>query len=282
MKPRALCSQKKNMRRKSTIRRQKRVIFLPHRLILVYRLLNHQPLRSWLCVNVPQNIRSHRGKQNVCALTAHRLLTGVLELVVRRSTLDFLVIKRAPNVAYTRQPPCVRPGRRLHGSTSCTVTPSFCRTPRRGSFQWCEPNITLLILFPTYFARHVHYSGRKRQTSTGQDALLMALPSRPATAVPCPGPAQHPLIKQPEACVRVCTNHKPTSLGVIIHKLAQCASRRNRPQHNRRAVTPSWMHNVAIPTSSLAASKTPSCAAHLRSEERRVGKECRSRWSPYH
>ena len=24
------------------------------------------------------------------------------------------------------------------------------------------------------------------------------------------------------------------------------------------------------------------CQAHLRSEERRVGKECRSRWSPYH
>ena len=24
------------------------------------------------------------------------------------------------------------------------------------------------------------------------------------------------------------------------------------------------------------------CAAHRRSEERRVGKECRSRWSPYH
>ena len=24
------------------------------------------------------------------------------------------------------------------------------------------------------------------------------------------------------------------------------------------------------------------CAAGLRSEERRVGKECRSRWSPYH
>src|SRR2546426_12654946 len=26
----------------------------------------------------------------------------------------------------------------------------------------------------------------------------------------------------------------------------------------------------------------PSFEAHLRSEERRVGKECRSRWSPYH
>ena len=24
------------------------------------------------------------------------------------------------------------------------------------------------------------------------------------------------------------------------------------------------------------------CNYHLRSEERRVGKECRSRWSPYH
>ena len=24
------------------------------------------------------------------------------------------------------------------------------------------------------------------------------------------------------------------------------------------------------------------CAACIRSEERRVGKECRSRWSPYH
>ena len=27
---------------------------------------------------------------------------------------------------------------------------------------------------------------------------------------------------------------------------------------------------------------TPEEANHLRSEERRVGKECRSRWSPYH
>ena len=32
--------------------------------------------------------------------------------------------------------------------------------------------------------------------------------------------------------------------------------------------------------SAVAAKKTP--ATVLRSEERRVGKECRSRWSPYH
>ena len=32
----------------------------------------------------------------------------------------------------------------------------------------------------------------------------------------------------------------------------------------------------------LAAGASPTMAHHPRSEERRVGKECRSRWSPYH
>ena len=33
----------------------------------------------------------------------------------------------------------------------------------------------------------------------------------------------------------------------------------------------------------MQSSDTPSAAVHeMRSEERRVGKECRSRWSPYH
>src|SRR5258708_35027016 len=31
-----------------------------------------------------------------------------------------------------------------------------------------------------------------------------------------------------------------------------------------------------------ASGKTACGTCHLRSEERRVGKECRSRWSPYH
>src|SRR2546426_8763621 len=33
---------------------------------------------------------------------------------------------------------------------------------------------------------------------------------------------------------------------------------------------------------SKAYCSAPSGSAHSRSEERRVGKECRSRWSPYH
>ena len=32
----------------------------------------------------------------------------------------------------------------------------------------------------------------------------------------------------------------------------------------------------------VSTAQRPSCLAGLRSEERRVGKECRSRWSPYH
>ena len=43
---------------------------------------------------------------------------------------------------------------------------------------------------------------------------------------------------------------------------------------------------IEIALSQLAYSYTPysdfKVGAALRSEERRVGKECRSRWSPYH
>ena len=35
-------------------------------------------------------------------------------------------------------------------------------------------------------------------------------------------------------------------------------------------------------TTSFAKNMFPVCPVQLRSEERRVGKECRSRWSPYH
>ena len=37
------------------------------------------------------------------------------------------------------------------------------------------------------------------------------------------------------------------------------------------------MHDMDLPESLLAVAR-----AGARSEERRVGKECRSRWSPYH
>src|SRR5947209_20377565 len=44
-----------------------------------------------------------------------------------------------------------------------------------------------------------------------------------------------------------------------------------------------WGLSGSVPALSLSmALTTVSTAARARSEERRVGKECRSRWSPYH
>ena len=39
---------------------------------------------------------------------------------------------------------------------------------------------------------------------------------------------------------------------------------------------------VWVNTTTVRVEATPDCVAQMRSEERRVGKECRSRWSPYH
>ena len=40
--------------------------------------------------------------------------------------------------------------------------------------------------------------------------------------------------------------------------------------------------SCGTPTSPVAVTPGPAPTIQLRSEERRVGKECRSRWSPYH
>ena len=39
---------------------------------------------------------------------------------------------------------------------------------------------------------------------------------------------------------------------------------------------------LSPPDTTIQISETEELASYLRSEERRVGKECRSRWSPYH
>ena len=46
--------------------------------------------------------------------------------------------------------------------------------------------------------------------------------------------------------------------------------------------TPSRLKRLLPITLPTAMSRSPRRAAISRSEERRVGKECRSRWSPYH
>ena len=50
-----------------------------------------------------------------------------------------------------------------------------------------------------------------------------------------------------------------------------------RAADNKRRYAPGWVHSTC-----LLRGFPKGAAPHLRSEERRVGKECRSRWSPYH
>ena len=43
-----------------------------------------------------------------------------------------------------------------------------------------------------------------------------------------------------------------------------------------------WLPIAALAACAVLAISIPLAVRNLRSEERRVGKECRSRWSPYH
>src|SRR2546427_8537785 len=52
--------------------------------------------------------------------------------------------------------------------------------------------------------------------------------------------------------------------------------------------TTGWIHRTSLKARSVAMGsgvayeRIDDAGLHIRSEERRVGKECRSRWSPYH
>src|SRR2546430_16197883 len=48
------------------------------------------------------------------------------------------------------------------------------------------------------------------------------------------------------------------------------------------AIAPSLVQILSPGPVILAIEAATDCSATVRSEERRVGKECRSRWSPYH
>src|SRR3989449_9898648 len=81
-----------------------------------------------------------------------------------------------------------------------------------------------------------------------------------------------------------------TALSTSRRESAEAASRRfgvplafdnhqdlvNRADLDVVAITVKVPHHFELATAALTAGKS------VRSEERRVGKECRSRWSPYH
>ena len=80
--------------------------------------------------------------------------------------------------------------------------------------------------------------------------------------------------------------------GLILHKVEETGARPvgiwlthahvdhvlGVPAVAQQTGAPVWLHPADRPLYDAAADQ----AAWFRSEERRVGKECRSRWSPYH
>src|SRR3989454_12279264 len=80
-------------------------------------------------------------------------------------------------------------------------------------------------------------------------------------------------------CRRGITTHcrRRRVLGIVAHDGA-FAEYLSLPLHNLHPVPDSGTDEQAVFTEPLAAA----CEILERSEERRVGKECRSRWSPYH
>src|SRR2546427_13088659 len=72
--------------------------------------------------------------------------------------------------------------------------------------------------------------------------------------------------------------HGPSTLGEVVHKTDTDESKafpsRKAPVQPRKAALGPRPAGMALSCSSACTTR--------RSEERRVGKECRSRWSPYH
>ena len=69
-------------------------------------------------------------------------------------------------------------------------------------------------------------------------------------------------------------------LGIAATRKMGAAVERNRAKRLVRELF--RHHKPAAPLSTVVMTRTAMVAASTRSEERRVGKECRSRWSPYH
>ena len=79
-----------------------------------------------------------------------------------------------------------------------------------------------------------------------------------------------------EAIMDSLTFDHEAALMAEIHKQASLA----RPPFNQQANC-DFVSNVAVYAQNRQKALR-NCCQSMRSEERRVGKECRSRWSPYH
>ena len=70
--------------------------------------------------------------------------------------------------------------------------------------------------------------------------------------------------------------------GIVVAEIPNSALVDEAPVYNRPTARPAYIDEVRALDLSRLTPPSPSDALLARSEERRVGKECRSRWSPYH
>src|SRR2546430_5006600 len=82
-----------------------------------------------------------------------------------------------------------------------------------------------------------------------------------------------------------CWLHEETFHGIALSRFLECAGHPVPPRPTPRGQEPIAKRLESWATSMVSKAWPDFCAVHMtwgRSEERRVGKECRSRWSPYH
>src|SRR6266481_2820823 len=111
-------------------------------------------------------------------------------------------------------------------------------------------------------------------------ALIWADPPTRETEMPALTASRRPAEQQRELPVRgrvlgeVVVDAESVAAGVT-EVLAHRAARVGRDVLERRRLGGGGDHDGGV-------GHRPGVLQHIRSEERRVGKECRSRWSPYH
>ena len=74
---------------------------------------------------------------------------------------------------------------------------------------------------------------------------------------------------------------KPWLFGLTLDELERIAAENGMPRFAARQIA-SWLYRKGADSIGGMTDLSLKNREKLRSEERRVGKECRSRWSPYH
>ena len=116
--------------------------------------------------------------------------------------------------------------------------------------------------------------------------VLDGFSQRPDTEIEVSAPISEemlilPLDKQewPEECAPILKESGATMLGELVEYLNHCAASGKKPNVSEDAAAAMFPALIAFCYNNA---DTDGKRFFWRSEERRVGKECRSRWSPYH